>query len=289
MSDDLAPTAGPAAASDGVRRPLRALLSVSDKAGIVDLARGLAARGVALVSSGGTARVLREAGLAVAEVAEVTGHPEILGGRVKTLHPRIHGGILARRDDPGHRGRDGGPRDRGHRPASSSTSTPSRPRSRPAPASTDTVEEIDIGGPAMIRAAAKNHAHVAVLTDPADYAAVLEELDAEGGVTPATRRRLALKAFAHTAAYDAAIAAWLAGGRRGEPAPVRVSPGALRQPLRYGENPHQRAAFYAGGRRAGGRSATGRRSSRARSSPTTTSSTPTPPGSSRPSSRTRPA
>lgn len=226
-------------------RPLRrALLSVSDKAGLLELARGLAARGVALVSTGNSAGMLREAGLEVAEVAEVTGSPEMLGGRVKTLHPRIHGGILGRRDDAGHRAEMEA---HGIAPIDLVVVNlyPFEATAARGAAFAETVEQIDVGGPAMIRAAAKNHADVAVLTDPADYPALLAELEARGGTTGALRLRLARKAFARTAEYDAAISAWLSGD---EPAPgFRALTGRLAQPLRYGENPHQRAAFYRGG------------------------------------------
>jgi phosphoribosylaminoimidazolecarboxamide formyltransferase/IMP cyclohydrolase len=227
----------------------RALLSVSDKTGLVDLARGLAALGVELVASGGTAQALREAGLAVVEVAALTGSPEMLGGRVKTLHPKVHGGILARRDLP----QDAADLERhGIAPIDLVVvnlypfeATVAKPGTTYAEA----VEKIDIGGPSMIRSAAKNHAHVAVLVDPADYARVLDELRREGGcLGEPTRRRLAAQAFARTADYDAAIHAWLqeAGASGvGDPLPAQLRialPRALT--LRYGENPHQRAALY---------------------------------------------
>ena len=232
----------------------RALLSVSDKTGLVDLARGLASLGVELLSTGGTARALVKAGLTVREVAEVTGFPEMLDGRVKTLHPAIHGGILARRDRAEHEAallRHGiGAIDLvlvNLYPFESTVA-------RPGVAFEDAIEQIDIGGPAMIRAAAKNHAGVVVLVDPAQYQPVLDELRGPGGrVSAETRRRLALEAFRRTAQYDAAIAAWL---RTPAPAAAPVAGDALRFPptvhvdaervetLRYGENPHQRAAFY---------------------------------------------
>ena len=226
-------------------RPLRrALLSVSDKAGLLDLARALASRGVALVSTGNSAGMLRGAGLDVAEVAEVTGSPELLGGRVKTLHPRIHGGILGRRDDPAHRAEMEA---HGIAPIDLVVVNlyPFEATVAEGASFADTVEQIDVGGPAMIRAAAKNHADVAVLTDPADYPALLAELGAHGGTTGEFRLRLARRAFARTAEYDAAIASWLS---RDEAVPERRAfTGRLVQALRYGENPHQRAAFYAGG------------------------------------------
>ena len=233
-----------------------ALLSVSDKAGLVPLAEGLLAHGYRILSSGGTAATLAAAGLAVTKVAEHTGAPEILGGRVKTLHPRIHGGILAKRSDPAHQA-----------DLAAQAIDPidvvvvnlypfQRTVADPQVSWETAVENIDIGGPAMVRAAAKNHADVAVLTDPAQYGGFLEAL-AAGGADEALRRRLALAAFSHTAAYDAAIAAWLAG-RLGaeEPSPADgagaeaevIPPLQLtlpaRQSLRYGENPHQKALWY---------------------------------------------
>ena len=233
-----------------------ALLSVSDKEGLVALAEGLLAHGYRILSSGGTAATLAAAGLAVTKVAEHTGAPEILGGRVKTLHPRIHGGILAKRSDPAHQA-----------DLAAQAIDPidvvvvnlypfQRTVADPQVSWETAVENIDIGGPAMVRAAAKNHADVAVLTDPAQYGGFLEAL-AAGGADEALRRRLALAAFSHTAAYDAAIAAWLAG-RLGaeEPSPADgagaeaevIPPLQLtlpaRQSLRYGENPHQKALWY---------------------------------------------
>ncbi len=220
-----------------------ALLSVSDKRGLVPLAEGLLAQGYALLSSGGTAAALAAAGLPVTKVAEHTGAPEILGGRVKTLHPRIHGGILARRDDPAHRA---------DLEAQGITSIdvvvvnlyPFRATvADPAVSWETAIETIDIGGPAMVRAAAKNHADVAVLTDPDQYPGFLEAL-AAGQVDGSLRRRLALAAFAHTAAYDAAIAAWIDGRLADEPGqPLRLEL-PLRQVLRYGENPHQGARWF---------------------------------------------
>ncbi len=220
-----------------------ALLSVSDKRGLVPLAEGLLAQGYALLSSGGTAAALAAAGLPVTKVAEHTGAPEILGGRVKTLHPRIHGGILARRDDPAHRA---------DLEAQGITTIdvvvvnlyPFRATvADPAVSWETAIETIDIGGPAMVRAAAKNHADVAVLTDPDQYPAFLEAL-AAGQVDGSLRRRLALAAFAHTAAYDAAIASWIDGRLADEPGqPLRLEL-PLRQVLRYGENPHQGARWF---------------------------------------------
>ncbi len=224
----------------------RALLSVSDKAGLVALARGLAGHGVELVSTGGTAAALREAGLAVRDVAELTGFPEMMDGRVKTLHPAVHGGLLARRDDAGHQAAAAA---HGIAPIDllvvnlyqfEATVAKGAPRG-------EIVETIDIGGPAMLRSAAKNHGFVAVVTDPADYPAVLAEMAANGGaLTFATRRRLAARAFQASAAYDAAIASWFAFAEEGEMFPALLPVAARRVAvLRYGENPHQAAAVYA--------------------------------------------
>ena len=227
----------------------RALLSVSDKRGVVDLARELVARDVALLSTGGTAQEIAAAGLPVTDVGRYTGHPEILDGRVKTLHPRVHGGILARRDLASHRealaAHDIPPID-----LVVVNLYPFRETvARAGVTLDDAIENIDIGGPAMVRSAAKNWAHVGIVVDPDDYAALVAELDANGRMlTEATRFRLAQKAFAHTAAYDGAIANWLTardvdGAPRAFPTSFRYS-GELVQALRYGENPHQQAAFY---------------------------------------------
>jgi phosphoribosylaminoimidazolecarboxamide formyltransferase / IMP cyclohydrolase len=222
----------------------RALLSVSDKTGLVELARGLAAQGVELVASGGTAKALRDAGLEVVDVSELTGSPEMLGGRVKTLHPLVHGGLLARRDHPGDR-----------RDVEAQSIRPidlvvvnlypfETTVARPGASRENAIENIDIGGPSMIRSAAKNQDWVGVVVDPADYAEVLAELRA-GGLEDATRRRLAVKAFARTAAYDAAIHAYLSGGEALHGLPERLRLDLPRaQALRYGENPHQAAALY---------------------------------------------
>jgi phosphoribosylaminoimidazolecarboxamide formyltransferase / IMP cyclohydrolase len=232
---------------DALRPVRRALLSVHDKAGLVPFARALAARGVVLISTGGTAKALGDAGLKVAEVASITNFPEMLDGRVKTLHPAIHGGLLARRDDDAHMAAI---RQHGIEPIDLLVSnlypfaaTVARGASFEA-----CVENIDIGGPAMIRAAAKNFDGVAVVTDPADYGAVLADLAAHDGATSLSlRRRLMALAYARTAAYDAAIAEWL-GARAGETRPETLAIAArLKQHLRYGENPHQQAAFYVGG------------------------------------------
>ncbi len=224
----------------------RALLSVSDKAGLLPLARALAAQGAELLSTGGSARALRDAGLPVTEVADHTGFPEILDGRVKTLVPQIHGGILGRRDLPGHVAQMAA-----HHIAPIDLVAvnlyPFEATVAAGAAFAEAVEQIDIGGPALIRAAAKNHDFVAVLTDPAQYEEVIAALTAEGGTRLTLRRRLAAAAYARTAAYDAAIADWFAG-QEGQTFPPRLTLSAtLRQTLRYGENPHQLAAFYAAG------------------------------------------
>lgn len=223
----------------------RALLSVSDKTGIQDLGRALADAGVELVSTGGTATTLRDAGLMVMDVSEVTGFPEMMDGRVKTLHPMVHGGLLADRALPEHVQA----METHHITGIDLLVVNLYPFEATVAKGADydtCVENIDIGGPAMIRAAAKNHAHVAVVTEPEDYATVLAEL-AEGGTTLATRKTLAARAYARTAAYDSAVSTWMAGAI-GETAPTRRSfAGDLAQVLRYGENPHQTAAFYTDG------------------------------------------
>ncbi|WCT73187.1 bifunctional phosphoribosylaminoimidazolecarboxamide formyltransferase/IMP cyclohydrolase [Sphingomonas naphthae] len=219
----------------------RALLSVSDKTGLVDLATALSAKGVELVSTGGTARALREAGLTVKDVSELTGFPEMMDGRVKTLHPIVHGGLLAVRDDDAHMAAAAdhaiGMIDLVVVNLYPFMQTVAKGAARP-----EVIENIDIGGPSMVRSAAKNHAHVAIVTDPADYALV-----AGGSTTLADRRKLAAKAFAATAQYDAAIASWFAFADQGEAFPATL-PIALKradvEPLRYGENPHQMAALY---------------------------------------------
>jgi phosphoribosylaminoimidazolecarboxamide formyltransferase/IMP cyclohydrolase len=221
------------------------LLSVSDKTGLVEFARFLAAQGVEIVSTGGSAKAIADAGIAVTEVSNHTGFPEIMDGRVKTLHPKVHGGLLAMRDDAAHQkamaDHDIAPIDL--------VAINLYPFEETVAAGADfatTIENIDIGGPSMIRSAAKNHAYVTVVTDPADYAAVTDEMGAnENAVTAETRVALAAKAFARTASYDAAIASWFAG-QRGETFPQRfIAAAERRQVLRYGENPHQTAAFYA--------------------------------------------
>ena len=230
--------------SDTPRRVTRALLSVSDKTGLIDFAKALAAHGVELVSTGGTAKAIAAAGLKVRDVSELTGFPEMMDGRVKTLHPKVHGGLLAIRDNAEH--------------ARAMTDHDIDPidllvvNLYPFEATVDKgapyedcIENIDIGGPAMIRAAAKNHDDVAVVVEASDYQAVLDELAANNGATTLTlRRRLAAKAYARTAAYDAAISNWFAVQLKDNAPDYRAFGGHLVQSLRYGENPHQTAAFY---------------------------------------------
>jgi phosphoribosylaminoimidazolecarboxamide formyltransferase/IMP cyclohydrolase len=231
------PTTGP--------RPIRrALLSLSDKTGLVPFARGLVARGVALISTGNTARTIAEAGLPVTEVAAATGFPEMLDGRVKTLHPAIHGGLLARRDRPDHLATLA-EHGIGEIDLLVSNLYPFAATVASGASREDCVENIDIGGVALIRAAAKNHEFVTVVTDPADYDAVLGEMMAEGGATSlGLRRRLARKAYALTAAYDAAIARWFEQDEGIEFPQRLVGVAELVEKTRYGENPHQKAAFY---------------------------------------------
>ena len=223
----------------------RALISLSDKSGLDALAAGLAKHGVEIVSTGGTAAKLRESGAPVRDISDLTGFPEMMDGRVKTLHPKVHGGLLGVRDNPEH--------------AAAMEEHQIAPidlvvvnlypflNTVMSGAERDTIiENIDIGGPSMVRSAAKNHAHVAIVTDPADYAAVLEELDRTGGSTSLElRKKLAAKAYALTAAYDSTISQWFAFADQGERFPqtwTRAS--TLKMPLRYGENPHQQAALY---------------------------------------------
>jgi len=225
----------------------QALLSVADKTGLVDFARGLVEVGYNLISTGGTAKALRQAGLSVREVSDITGFPEMLGGRVKTLHPAVHGGILARRtpEDMAELSAHGiAPIDLVVVNLYPFEATVARPQATLAQA----IEEIDIGGVTLLRAAAKNHAHVAVVCDPASYDGILAELRQHGEITEPTRRRLAYVAFAHTAAYDAAISAYFhrqgfAGNGSAYPPYLRLAFDKVRD-LRYGENPHQSAALY---------------------------------------------
>ena len=227
-----------------VKPVTRALISVSDKDGIVDFARKLAAHGVDLVSTGGTASLLAENGLAVKDVSELTGFPEMMDGRVKTLHPMVHGGLLAIRDNDAHQSAMD---THGILPIDLLVVNlyPFEATVAGGGDYADCVENIDIGGPAMIRAAAKNHEDVAVLVDGDDYDDVLVAL-AEGGTSRALRQRLAQKAYARTAAYDAAISNWMAQALEIDMPPYRAFGGKLNQALRYGENPHQQAGFYAG-------------------------------------------
>lgn len=221
----------------------RALLSVSDKSGLVDFARGLAALGFELVSTGGTAKALRAAGLTVADISDITGFPEMLDGRVKTLHPVVHGGLLARRDLAEHMAAIAAHQIQPIDVVIVNLYPFRETAAKPGIHADEVIEQIDIGGPSMLRSAAKNFASVTVVVDPADYARVLDALKAGGDAT--LRRDLAEKVYAHTAAYDAAISGWFAA-QRGEPFPDRVALAAERkQMLRYGENPGQRAAFYA--------------------------------------------
>jgi len=228
----------------------RALLSVSDKTGLVDFARGLAELGIELVASGGTAKALREAGLKVLDVATLTGSPEMLGGRVKTLHPRIHGGVLARRDHEGDRADIEAHELRTIDLVVVNLYPFEATVAKPDVTLEDAIEKIDIGGPSMIRSAAKNQAYVGVVVDPADYDGLLAELrSGQGALADETRQRLALKAFERTAAYDAAIQAYLAAqggaGEADEALPPRLEVSLPRVAmLRYGENPHQKAALY---------------------------------------------
>ncbi len=230
--------------TDSLRRASRALISVSDKAGVVEFARALAGFGIGLVSTGGTRKTLSDAGLNVLDVSDLTGFPEMMDGRVKTLHPAVHGGLLAMRGNPAH---TEAMRTHGIQPIDILVVNlyPFEETVARGANFADCIENIDIGGPAMIRAAAKNHDDVAVLVDAADYAALLDELSAHGGKTTlALRRRLAAKAYARTAAYDAAISNWFAR-ELDEIAPdYRAFGGRLIEKLRYGENPHQAAAFY---------------------------------------------
>jgi phosphoribosylaminoimidazolecarboxamide formyltransferase / IMP cyclohydrolase len=227
----------------------RALISVSDKTGLLDLARALAGYGVELISTGGTSGMLRAAGLAVRDVSDVTGFPEMMDGRVKTLHPNVHGGLLALRDDDEHLVAMAA---HGIEPIDLLIVNlyPFEETVAKGADHATCIENIDIGGPAMIRAAAKNHRFVTVVTDPLDYDCLLAQLKAnDGATTMAYRQKLALTAYAKTAAYDTAVSAWLAGEIRESAPRYRSFAGKLAQTLRYGENPHQAAAFYVDGSR----------------------------------------
>jgi phosphoribosylaminoimidazolecarboxamide formyltransferase/IMP cyclohydrolase len=233
------------------RKISRALLSVSDKTGLIEFARGLAQQGVMLISTGGTAKALREGGLKVSDVSDITRFPEMMDGRVKTLHPMVHGGLLALRDKPDHAAAMKAHGIEGIDLLVCNLYPFEATVARLAPFET-TIENIDIGGPAMTRSAAKNHEWVTVVVDVEDYKAVLDEMAAnKGATTLALRRTLAQRAFARTAAYDVSVSNWFAGEeeKSGDKVPPRRRSfgGYLRQPLRYGENPHQEAAFYVDG------------------------------------------
>jgi phosphoribosylaminoimidazolecarboxamide formyltransferase/IMP cyclohydrolase len=230
--------------TDHPRRVTRALLSVSDKSGLIEFAKALAGHGIDLVSTGGTAKAIAAAGLKVSDVSDLTGFPEMMDGRVKTLHPKVHGGLLAIRDNAEHAQ---SMKEHGIAPIDLLVVNlyPFEATVEKGAGFEDCIENIDIGGPAMIRAAAKNHDDVAVVVEPQDYQAVLDELAANKGATTLTlRRRLAAKAYARTAAYDAAISNWFAVQLKTDAPDYRAFGGKLIQALRYGENPHQHAAFY---------------------------------------------
>src|SRR5690606_31683136 len=220
----------------------RALLSVFDKSGMAEFARGLSEAGVELVSTGGTHKLIKETGLPVREISDLTGFPEMMDGRVKTLHPKVHGGLLAVRDNPEHKASMDehgiGPID-----LVAVNLYPFEKTVASGASYEQIIENIDIGGPAMVRSAAKNHAFVTVVVDPADYPAILEAVR-DGGIPFELRQRLAAKAYARTAAYDSAIASWFAGEIGFEDVSWRSFAGTLSEVMRYGENPHQWAAFY---------------------------------------------
>jgi phosphoribosylaminoimidazolecarboxamide formyltransferase/IMP cyclohydrolase len=230
--------------TDHPRRLTRALLSVSDKSGLIEFARALADHGIDLVSTGGTAKAIAAAGLKVTDVSELTGFPEMMDGRVKTLHPKVHGGLLAIRENAEH---VAAMKSHGIAPIDLLVVNlyPFEATVDKGAGFEECIENIDIGGPAMIRAAAKNHDDVAVVVEPEDYQAVLDDLAAHRGATSLKlRRRLAAKAYARTAAYDAAISNWFARELKTDAPDFRAFGGKLIQSLRYGENPHQSAAFY---------------------------------------------
>jgi phosphoribosylaminoimidazolecarboxamide formyltransferase/IMP cyclohydrolase len=222
----------------------RALISLSDKSGLEELAAGLARHNVEIVSTGGTAAKLREAGAEVRDIADLTGFPEMMDGRVKTLHPKVHGGLLGVRDNPQHAGAMD---EHGIAPIDLVVVN-LYPFLKTVMSGADRdaiIENIDIGGPSMVRSAAKNHAYVAIVTDPADYSALLEQLDAHGGTTLEFRKTLAAKAYALTASYDSMISQWFAFADQGQRWPETwVLANELKMGLRYGENPHQQAALY---------------------------------------------
>ena len=262
--------------TDHPRRVTRALLSVSDKTGLIEFAQALAGHGVELVSTGGTAKAIAAAGLKVRDVSELTGFPEMMDGRVKTLHPKVHGGLLAIRDNQEHAE---AMKAHGIAPIDLLVVNlyPFEATVDKGAGFEECIENIDIGGPAMIRAAAKNHDDVAVVVEAQDYQAVLDELAANQGATTLTlRRRLAAKAYARTAAYDAAISNWFALQLKDDAPDFRAFGGKLIQSLRYGENPHQTAAFYATPNKRPGRRHRAAIAGHA-NSPTTTSTIPTRP------------
>ncbi|MEO8685698.1 MAG: bifunctional phosphoribosylaminoimidazolecarboxamide formyltransferase/IMP cyclohydrolase, partial [Devosia sp.] len=224
----------------------RALLSVFDKSGMVDFARGLAAAGVELVSTGGTHKLIADAGLPVREIADLTGFPEMMDGRVKTLHPKVHGGLLSVRDNADHAAAMEA-HGIGAIDLLASNLYPFEKTIASGASYDEIIENIDIGGPAMTRSAAKNHAYVTVAVDPADYPAILAAIAETGGVPYEMRQKLAAKAFARTAAYDSAISTWFAKALDYPEIPYRSFAGTLREVMRYGENPHQWAGFYANG------------------------------------------
>ena len=222
----------------------RALISLSDKSGLDRLAEGLTRHGVEIVSTGGTAARLRELGAEVRDISDLTGFPEMMDGRVKTLHPKVHGGLLGVRDNPEHAA---AMEEHGIAPIDLVVVNlyPFLETLMSGADRNTIIENIDIGGPSMVRSAAKNHAHVAIVTDPADYEVLMAELDEKGGTTLELRKKLASKAYALTAAYDSTISQWFAFGDQGERFPETWSfASRLKMPLRYGENPHQRAALY---------------------------------------------
>ena len=223
----------------------RALISLSDKSGLADLAAGLARHGVEIVSTGGTAAKLREAGAEVRDISDFTGFPEMMDGRVKTLHPKVHGGLLGVRDNPEHAA---AMEQHGIAPIDLVVVNlyPFLDTVMSGADRDTIIENIDIGGPSMVRSAAKNHAHVAILTDPADYAALIEQLDETAATTLEFRKKLAAKAYALTAAYDSTISQWFAFADQGERWPRNLDAARARSrcALRYGENPHQQAALY---------------------------------------------
>ncbi|MDI9848317.1 bifunctional phosphoribosylaminoimidazolecarboxamide formyltransferase/IMP cyclohydrolase [Rhodoblastus sp. 17X3] len=227
-----------------IRAIKRALLSVSDKTGLIDFARALSQRGVTLISTGGTRKAIADAGIAVVDVSDVTGFPEMMDGRVKTLHPKVHGGLLAIRENPEH---EAAMLAHGIDPIDLLVVNlyPFEATVAKGADWDETIENIDIGGPAMIRAAAKNHEDVAVVVDVADYQVILAAMDAHGGGADlALRKKLAQKAYARTAAYDATISNWLARAIGVDAPEYRAVGGKLSEPMRYGENPHQNAGFY---------------------------------------------